>query len=77
MKLSNLIYGAVGLTAILYIIPAFNGQDLWEYTDEKFGPGSSDYLTYFYLILFVIGLIYAIFKIVKSWKNLINDNKKG
>lgn len=79
-RIETIIIGIVVVTFLLFIIPASRGLDLWEYTDQTFGPGASDYLNYFFASIGIVALIYAIFRTVISAKNTFNDfknNKKG
>ena len=79
-QIETIIVAVVFVTSLLFVIPATQGLDLWEFFEEHFGPGASVYLNYFFASIGIVALIYVILRIVISAKNTFNDfknNKKG
>ena len=67
--------GLVAFTFALFLGPALYGMDLWELFELWFGPDSTIYLNLFFLIVGVIGLIYAAIKTKVALVNTIKDLK--
>lgn len=69
MKLDKYVIGLVGVTFLLFIIPAMYHMDLWEFSEEYIHEDAGLYLNMFFMIIGVFGVGHTIIKITKAFKN--------
>jgi heme/copper-type cytochrome/quinol oxidase subunit 3 len=73
MKIDKFMIVLVVIAALLFIIPAFLGLDLWEFCEEYIHPDSGLYLNLFFMVTGVFSLGYAITKTVRAFNNTKDD----